>query len=337
MMASPLQWIGRILKYGVLGIGGLLACVAVWARVARRSDAKLPAPGQLVEVEPGRQMHITCLGTGAPTVVLEAGLGDYGWSSWSTVQPQIAATTRTCSYDRAGTGWSDPPRRDPMPSAMVDDLRTLLTAAGERGPYVLVGHSLGGPLVRHYARRFPREVAGMVLVDGSHEDQLTRLPPLPKAAELVIAALPALHFLGLDRLAGAFAADTAAKTQVARQTSDLATANTTWIYEHLAPFLAQARDSGSSLGDVPLVVLTASTMQGPGMPPELAERFHAVWVTLNQEIATYSTRGQQRTVPGTTHYIQRDQPHAVIDAVNGMVRELRAATTPDTASSPSAR
>ena len=336
-MASPLQWLGRLLKYGLLGIVGLLFGVAVWARVARRGDEKIPAPGRLVEVEPGRQMHITCLGAGAPTVILEAGLGDYGWSSWSTVQPQIAATTRTCSYDRAGTGWSDPPRVDPMPSAMVNDLRALLAAAGERGPYVLVGHSLGGPIVRHHARRFPGEVAGLVLVDGSHEDQLTRLPPLPKAAELVISALPALHFLGLDRLAGALAKDTAAKTQVARVTSDRATANTTWIYNHLAPFLAQARDSGNSLGDVPLVVLTASTMQGPGMPPELATRFHAAWVTLNQEIATYSTRGQQRIVPGTTHYIQRDQPQAVIDAVTGMVRELRTGPGTTTGAEPPVR
>ncbi|MBL8958485.1 MAG: alpha/beta hydrolase [Gemmatimonadetes bacterium] len=324
---KALMWTG-------LAIVGLVAAIAVWARFARRADARMPAPGRLVEVEPGRQMHLVCLGAGEPTVVLEAGLGDYGWSSWSTVQPQIAATTRTCSYDRAGTGWSDPPRVDPMPTAIVDDLRALLTAAGERGPYVLVGHSLGGPIVRHHARRFPAEVAGLVLVDGSHEDQLTRLPPLPKSAELVISALPALHFLGLDRLAGAFVKDTAAKTQVARQTSDRATANTTWIYKNLAPFLAQAKEAGTSLGDVPLVVLTASTMQGPGMPPELATTFHAAWVTLNQEIAAYSTRGQQHTVPGTTHYIQRDKPQAVIDAVTGMVRELRTATAPAPADSP---
>lgn len=324
-MASPLRWIGKLLKYGLIGLVLLLVCVGVWARVVRRSDARIPAPGRLVEVEPGRRIHLLCQGEGQPTVVLEAGLGDHGWSSWSPVQPQIAATTRTCSYDRAGTGWSDPPRVDPMPTAIVDDLRSALAAAGEHGPYVLVGHSLGGPIVRHYAHRFPGEVAGLVLVDGSHEDQLTRLPPLPRSAELVVGLLPTIHFLGLDRLTGAFVSDTAARTQLARQTSDASVANTSWIYDHLARFLAQARDAGTSLGDIPLVVLTASTMAGPGMPPETAAAFHRTWVTLHEEIAKYSSRGSQRVVPNSTHYIQKDQPNAVIDAVTGMVKEARAA------------
>ena len=330
-MAAPLRWIGKILKYGLLGLVLLLVCVGVWARVVRRSDAKIPAPGRLVEVEPGRRMHLLCQGEGRPTVVLEAGLGDHGWSSWSPVQPQIASTSRTCSYDRAGTGWSDPPRVDPMPTAIVDDVRALLTAAGEPGPYILVGHSLGGPIVRHYAHRFPGEVAGLILVDGSHEDQLTRLPPLPKSAELVVSLLPAIHFLGLDRLTGAFVSDTAALTQLARQASDASVANTSWIYDHLAPFLAQARDAGTSLGDIPLTVLTASSMASPMLTPEQAAAFHRTWVTLHEEIATYSRKGTQRIVPNSTHYIQKDQPRAVIDAVTTMVtawRSTAAATAP---------
>ncbi len=208
---------------------------------------------------------------------------------------------------------------------MVDDLRALLREAAESGPWVLVGHSLGGPIVRHFARRFPAEVAGLVLVDGSHEDQMTRLPPLPKTAELVVSLLPALHTVGLDRLSVALAPDSAARTRASRTTSDAAVANTTWIFTHLAPFLAQARDSGTALGDLPMDVLTAASMAGPGLSPELAAQFHAAWVGLQREIAGYSTQGKQRIVPGSTHYIQRDQPQAVIDAVTAMVRERRAA------------
>jgi pimeloyl-ACP methyl ester carboxylesterase len=313
----------KLLKWSALAIIALVAAIAVWARVVRRGDASIPAPGRLVEVEPGRRMHLVCQGEGQPTVILEAGLGDYGWSSWHSVQPQIAAATRTCSYDRAGTGWSDPPRVDPMPSAMIDDLRSLLSAAGEKGPFLLVGHSLGGPIVRHFARRFPTEVSGVILVDGSHEDQIKRLPPLPASAEAVMKLFPALHALGLDRLAGALAPDTAARTRAVMQSTDQAAQNTLWLFNHLEPFLAQARDSGTALGDLPLVALTASTMEGPGMPPETAKAFHAAWVKLHQEIAAYSTRGSQHIVPGSTHYIQRDQPQAVVDAVMKLVGELR--------------
>jgi pimeloyl-ACP methyl ester carboxylesterase len=209
----------------------------------------------------------------------------------------------------------------------------MLAAAGEAGPFVLVGHSLGGPIVRHYARRFPGDVAGLVLVDGSHEEQIQRLPQPPKVAELVMRVLPVVHALGIDRLAGALAADTAVRTQVARQTSDMAVANTSWIFNHLEPFLRQARDSGLTLGSVPLAVLTASTMQAPGIAPDLAARMHAEWVKLHREVATYSTRGSQRIVPASTHYIQRDQPQAVIDAVSAMVRDLRA---PDAVPGPGA-
>ncbi len=327
-MRSLLRGIGKLLKWSAISLVVVLVAITTWAQVARRADARIAAPGQLVEVEPGRRMHIICMGQGEPTVVLEAGLGDYGWSSWASVQPQIAQVTRTCSYDRAATGWSDPPRVDPMPSAMVDDLRALLRGAGEKPPFVLAGHSLGGPIVRHYARRFPSDVVGLVLVDGSHEDQLTRLPKPPRATELLIGLMPAVHFLGLDRLGGAFTSDTGAKTQTARKTSNVAMHNTLWLYDHLDRFLAQARDSGTSLGDIPLVALTAGTIAAPAVSPEQAAKFHATWVKLNEEIATYSTRGRQYIVPNSTHYIQRDDPQAVIDAVTTMVREARASRIP---------
>jgi pimeloyl-ACP methyl ester carboxylesterase len=309
------KWVGLVLLVAVAG-------VAIWARVARRADAKVPARGRLVDIEPGRRLHLICLGEGQPTVVLEAGLGDHGWSSWSTVQPEISRVTRTCSYDRAATGWSDPPRVDPMPSAMVDDLRALLAAAGEPGPWVLVGHSLGGPIVRHFARRFPGEVAGLVIVDGSHEDQLTRLPKLPATAELLIKAMPVVHALGFDRLVAALA-DSAAGADIARQSSDQAIANTLWLYNHLDGFMRQARDSGTALGDVPLTVLTAGSMAGAGLAPEQERAFHDAWVQLNKEIAAYSTRSTQQTVPNSTHYIQKDQPAVVVEAVSAMIRAVR--------------
>ena len=126
-----------------------------------------PPPGQMVDIG-GQRLHLYCLGTGSPTVILEAAAP--GWSLyWSTVQPQLARTTRVCAYDRAGLGWSD---RGPLPRTgqrMAKELHRLLERAGIAGPYVLVGHSLGGLVARLYQHDYPQEVVGMVLVDAGHE------------------------------------------------------------------------------------------------------------------------------------------------------------------------
>jgi pimeloyl-ACP methyl ester carboxylesterase len=128
---------------------------------------------RLVDVDHGRRMNIYCRGTGSPTVVFDAGLGDSS-SSWGLVQPTIAARTRACSYDRAGLGFSDPARRPSTARNIAEDLRAMLAAASIKPPYLLVGHSSSGMSIRVYADRYFDEVVGMVLVDPSHEDQWVR-------------------------------------------------------------------------------------------------------------------------------------------------------------------
>jgi pimeloyl-ACP methyl ester carboxylesterase len=131
----------------------------------------LAPPGRLVEVG-GYRLHLYCTGARSsrqPTVVLSPGAGDFA-VDWGLVQPAIAESTRVCSYDRAGTGWSDP---GPEPRTLrqeAAELRLLLRNAGERSPYVLVGHSVGALVVRAFQEAWPDSVAGMVLVDPTHED-----------------------------------------------------------------------------------------------------------------------------------------------------------------------
>jgi pimeloyl-ACP methyl ester carboxylesterase len=127
-------------------------------------------PGRLVDIG-GRRLHLNCAGQGTPTVVFEAGGGAFS-IDWFLVQPTVSLTNRACSYDRARYGWSDPGPAAEMPAAVVRDLHALLEAAGEKPPYVLVGHSMGGIYVRIYERRYSSDVAGMVLIDPSHEDDL---------------------------------------------------------------------------------------------------------------------------------------------------------------------
>jgi pimeloyl-ACP methyl ester carboxylesterase len=132
----------------------------------------------------GHRLYLECVGAGGPTVVLEAGGGN-AHDTWGQVQPQLAALTRVCSYDRAGVGQSDPPPGVRPASALAAELDALLTAARVPGPYVLVAHSIGSHVVRLYAARHPDRVAGVVLVDGTAEDYAEGFLPLlaPAARE----------------------------------------------------------------------------------------------------------------------------------------------------------
>src|SRR5687768_853939 len=129
-----------------------------------------PAPGRLIDVG-GRKLHVNCAGTGSPTVVLEAGASSFA-IDWSLVQPEVAKSTRVCSYDRAGSGWSDARTDVETPPRVIQDLRTALATAGEKPPYVMVGASRGGFFVRLFTATHPADVVGMVLVDPSSEDRL---------------------------------------------------------------------------------------------------------------------------------------------------------------------
>lgn len=124
---------------------------------------QFPHPGRMIDIG-DRQLHIHCTGDGSPTVVLEAPAAGMS-SAWGWVQPAVAKTTRVCSYDRAGLGWSEAGDRPYDPSTVPDQLHVLLSRAEERGPYVLVGHGLGGVFAKLFARRFPTEVRSLILID----------------------------------------------------------------------------------------------------------------------------------------------------------------------------
>ena len=156
----------------LLGLAVLLtAGYQRWADV--RDARRYPPPGVLVDVS-GSRLHLTCTGAGSPTVVLDAQLGHTSLY-WMRVMPLVAQRGRVCAYDRAGLGWSEPSPRANEPrtaGALANELRALLTAANEPGPYVLVGSGLGGYAARLFASRHPRDVAGVVLVDTMSEERI---------------------------------------------------------------------------------------------------------------------------------------------------------------------
>src|ERR1051326_320573 len=148
-----------------LCVAALTLCFSLCATAAQSSS---PAPpGKLVDLG-GHKLHVNCTGKGSPTVAIENGLGDFSFD-WILVQNKVAAFTRVCTYDRAGYAWSEPGPK-PRTFAQINlELRDALAKLHEPGPYVLVGHSYGGPVVRNFSAPYPHDVAGIVQVDAAFE------------------------------------------------------------------------------------------------------------------------------------------------------------------------
>lgn len=342
-----LRRIGRLLGYGLLGLVGLLlvllASGAIYESIASRQAARrYRAPGQLVDVG-GHRLHIHCSGQGSPTVVLDTGLGMPS-TSWVLVQPVVAQWTRVCAYDRAGYGFSDPGPTPRTSQRIVEELHTLLDRAGERAPYVLAGHSFGGFTIRLFARRFPDQVAGLVLIDASHEDLMTRiheaggLTPQQRRRQMqreIDLGLIGLRF-GLLRLVPALAGWDTTDITLRRLPPQA-------VQELLALFLTpkairsagdemdafaesadQLRASGK-LGALPVVVLTAGGRTGEqaGQTAEQAEHRRIWRQELQPELVRLSSRGKQILVANTDHMIPLEQPEAVIAALRDLIEELR--------------
>jgi pimeloyl-ACP methyl ester carboxylesterase len=299
----------------------------------RSSRPGAPPPiGRLVEVG-GYRLHLACQGQGGPTVVMEAGIGETGLL-WSLVQPAVAQRTRACVYDRAGLGWSDPSPRPRTAAVMVEELHRLLTTAEVPGPYVLVGHSFGGLLVRLYAARHPEEVAGLVLVDAAHQDQYRRapseilelLPQLQEQARQQLEALKALIVSG--------ALDVSllpVPPQLPAAAADTFRALVAASPKHIEAFMAEqqavqaihdevAAANITSLGDLPLVVLSHDQpMAMPGLAPKVNQAYEQLWQQLQAQLAGLSSRGWLVVAQDSGHYIQLEQPALVIDAISEVV------------------
>src|ERR687894_758395 len=265
-------WAGRTLV-GLLLLIMVLAAVTVGAgaRAKAALRASHPPIGQMVDVG-GYKLHISCEGAGSPTVLLDAGAGAPGLA-WAQVQPTVASSTRVCTYDRAGLGWSEQSPRPRSAEVMVDELHTLLTNAGIAGPYVLVGHSLGGLVVRQYAHAYPAGVAGIVMVDAAHEAQWLRFPEavqnnlpsvlrqtrlLQAAASMGIGALkPSL--LPLERRLPREAAETARALKVSGNDIGTGAAELEQLASGQTPPL-------TTLGDIPLIVLSQGHRDPDSVP-----------------------------------------------------------------------
>ncbi len=274
------------------------------------------APGRLVDVG-GHRLHLNCVGSGAPTVVLESGLGETS-AYWGWIAPAVSRETRVCVYDRAGRGWSDPASAPQDGATVAADLHTLLDRARVAGPFVLVGHSSGAHYVRIFADRYPREAAGMVLLDGQPPEAFESLPAYPAFYNVfrrASALFPSLARVGLGRLV---ASVDVALPPPARDIHRVHLAPAR-LYrslrdeiDELPATLARAR-SGRSLGDRPLVVVTA------------ARDALAGWSPLQDRLAALSTNSSHRVVPYTHEALVTDRiaSRVSVAAIDDVVRAVR--------------
>ncbi len=306
-----------------LALAGVLYQAMGTARDARR----FPPPGRLVDVS-GHRLHIHCMGQGEPTVVFDSGLPGSSLS-WCYVQPEVAKFARTCSYDRAGLGWSESSPNPRTSQQITEELRALLSNAGIRPPYVLVGHSFGGLTVRLYASEYPEEVAGMVLVDPLHPEEwesMARNESRQIEAGLRLARrVSFVARFGLMRLYFSLIGKGVVKPRVRsawissieKMPRELLPAlRASWSrplpyqtivsqVRFLSQSAAQVAVAGSH-GDIPLVVLSASN---PSQDRQMAQN----------AAAGLSANGKHLVASGSGHWINIDQPALVIEAIREVV------------------
>ena len=271
------------------GLGGLFQAAAGDPRTAAG-----PMPGRLVDVG-GYRLHLSCVGTGSPTVVLLNGLGETS-PQWARVSAPIAHSTRVCTYDRGGQAWSDDSPHPADATHAATDLHRLLAGAGEPGPYVFAGHSLGGIHALTYTHLYRNEVAGVVLLDSSSPHQAELMKSFNGEYRLmrrVLAVTPTLARLGIGHLVGRLSPP-ALPGRPGRQAAAFASSPGGWANQRaeqatLPTAFGQAQ-AAASLGHLPLVVLTSgeNAEQTPG------------WMTAQDQLATLSTN-TRHTVADVGH------------------------------------
>ena len=347
--------------YIILALAILLFCLGLAGylyekQAARHDFERLRPPGRRIQVG-DHALYLLAMGDrrpGQPLVVLESGHGD--WSrAWGKVQPAIAEFARVVSYDRAGFGWSDSGPRPRTPLQIITELHELLEKAGERPPYLLVGHSMGGPFSRLFFSRYPQEVAGMVWVDSAHEE-LPRYIPFWKSAMvnfLIFIQLAALLArLGFVRLAGrrlilsAFPSvrDPQAQAVLVAQTAPPK------FFDALIDETRQMvqtknwSHAPASLGELPVISIEAQypSKAPPRYPPKQWAEFRAGWQAIHQDLSNISTNLRRIPAP-TGHVVMAEQPLLVIQATREMLDLLTVSkpqppfASPGTGSSSSTR
>lgn len=319
----------------------LLVMLAAGVVQAQDGESELPpAPGELIDVG-GYSLHLNCTGEGGPAVILDAGLGD--WSiNMAALQDQVAEFAQVCTYDRAGYGWSDEGREPRTSQQIVDELAALLENSTVEPPYILAGHSFGGVNMLMFAAQHPDQVAGVVLLDSSHPEQMDTLraevPEIVALEEGASAAYQGMldaveagepvppEMLDAFRPQGMGDEDFAIWSQMVVQPKHLRAM--IGEMESLDDSLAQAQEI-EDLGDIPLVVvahgveladmMTDDDLAAMGVTREIMGTYEALWRGFQEDYLTYSTDSTLIIAEESHHYVYVSEPDLVVEAIRELV------------------
>lgn len=343
---------GKKMLFALKLVAGILAALGTTGVVyheieTRRDLIKYPPLGSLVDVGT-HKLHIISSGEktakNQPAVVLDAGLGCSS-IDWMLVQPEIAKFAHVCSYDRAGYGWSEESSTPRTSENIVKELHTLLHNAQIPAPYILVGHSSGGTNVQLYASTYPDEVAGIVLVDSSHENQLQEMPEkmlklmanIEKEAWIAKSFLAPVGFLRLMQqcLFVAKIKEAAAQQKYPEAFLDMRIANmcTTKFmrtaYEENKNFtksLEQIKQTSRSFGATPLTVIAAGNfeeLEAGGCDEETIGLMMEMRKKHMHDLSTRSTKGKLVIAQKSGHMIPLDQPEIIVQSVREIILETK--------------
>ena len=317
---SALRWIGRTLLVVLILFLGLIIYLLIRESITRNEyRAQYSPPGKMVSIGT-HDIHLNCIGSGSPTVVFESDLDQYGSLSWVPVQQEIGELTRACSYDRAGILWSEPGQLPRDGETIARELSTVLDVAGEEGPYILVGHAFGGAYIRVFAGEYPDDVCGMVLLESSHPEMLTRfaeygvVPEIPDRSIRPLILLLA-HLGSPGRYKGNvynLPPEIYDPVQAFLPQSSMA-----WFDEKVESpnTLAQAGQY-EYLGDWPLIALATS---GPSPSlGDLGQQLDDLWLEMQRELLLLSENSEFRSYE-IGHYPQLQSPEVVIKAIQDVL------------------
>ncbi len=312
----------------------LAAAAAVNFLTVRHYRSAYPPPGRMYRVD-GYAMHLFCVGSGSPTVVLESGLGD-SFLSWGLIQPKLAQLTRVCSYDRAGLGFSDPRPGLRDSNAVVEELHALLQQADISGPFVLMGHSIAGLHMRVYAARYPQDLVGIVFVDPSTPEQYMAF--LPEGEAFNAQALAGLRkekwaaALGWSRLRGRCGVVPPGYDRWAGwiKAFDCDPSQDAAAEQEFLGFPDSREETSrtGTIGAVPVLILSSDPAvwgtEGIGVPESLRRRWAAAWNNLHEALKQrLSTRARRVVAKGSHHYVQNDRSALVLEETTRFIEEIR--------------
>ncbi|MCM3744606.1 alpha/beta hydrolase [Sporosarcina luteola] len=320
------------MEVGIFVLASLLLLGFIYELLSRRRDAKRTYPGKMIDVG-DYHVHLTDDGQGAPTVVIIHGAGDSSYS-WMHISKEVSGFTRVITYDRAGMGSSDPGPA-PMPEHTIKELHSMLDATGARGPYVLVGHSLGGLIARLYALKYPNQVAGLVFLDSTHESlkEDAKFKQGFAAIGVMLKIVRLVSPFGIPRFLGdvlgvipMFGNELSYyKQQLSTEEYKQWKGNVYRIFAgktaglefrgawpHLAAAANQLRNNRENpqFGDLPIAVVN-----NPG--------FGAQWTDMQKELASRSTNSIHKTSDRKGHSLQMPRPEYVIEAIHHVVEQVQ--------------